>query len=189
MKYYGLKPLLYAAVVLLFAGTAAAQEQTPPTGKKYRAYLVSNAHFDTQWRWDVQRSIEEFLLNTLDQNFRLLEDYPDYLINFEGAVKYAWAKEYYPERYGRLKKYVAEGRWHLTGSTWDATDPNVPSAESFFRNVLLGQEFFKAEFGQKATDIFLFRVRIYAAHDCCPLRADRVLDPEARLAHAAFPRG
>lgn len=31
----------------------------------------------------------------------------------------------------------------------------MPSAESFFRNVLLGQEFFKAEFGQKATDIFL----------------------------------
>ena len=155
MKHYGLKPLLCAAAVLLFAGTAQAQGQTPPAGKKYRAYLVSNAHFDTQWRWDVQRSIDEFLLNTLDQNFRLLEDYPDYLINFEGAVKYAWAKEYYPERYERLKKYVAEGRWHLTGSTWDATDPNVPSAESFFRNVLLGQEFFKSEFGRKATDIFL----------------------------------
>ena len=44
----------------------------------------------------------------------LLEKYPHYVFNFEGAVKYAWAKEYYPERYERLKKYVAEGRWHLT---------------------------------------------------------------------------
>ena len=154
MKHYGLKPFFCAAAVMLFAGTAQqAQGQAP--AKKYRAYLVSNAHFDTQWRWDVQRSIDEFLLNTLDQNFQLLEDYPGYLFNFEGAVKYAWAKEYYPERYERLKKYVAEDRWHLTGSTWDATDPNVPSAESFFRNVLLGQEFFKSEFGRKATDIFL----------------------------------
>ena len=133
MKHYGLKPFCCAAAVMLFAGTAQqAQGQAP--AKKYRAYLVSNAHFDTQWRWDVQRSIDEFLLNTLDQNFQLLEDYPGYLFNFEGAVKYAWAKEYYPERYERLKKYVAEDRWHLTGSTWDATDPNVPSAESFLRN-------------------------------------------------------
>lgn len=24
-----------------------------------KAYLVSNAHFDSQWNWDVQRSIRE----------------------------------------------------------------------------------------------------------------------------------
>ena len=35
----------------------------------------------------------------------------------------------------------------------------------------------------------LFRLRIYAAHDCRPLRADRVLDPETQMAHAAFLRG
>ena len=142
---------------ICFLSTVSAQErgEEATSGKRYRAYLVSNAHFDTQWRWDVQRSIDEFLLNTLDQNFSLLEAYPDYIFNFEGAVKYAWAKEYYPDRFERLKKYVAEGRWHLTGSTWDATDPNVPSPESFFRNILLGQEFFKKEFGRKSTDIFL----------------------------------
>ena len=52
MKHYGLKPFFCAAAVMLFAGTAQqAQGQAP--AKKYRAYLVSNAHFDTQWRWDV----------------------------------------------------------------------------------------------------------------------------------------
>ena len=57
MKHYGLKPFFCAAAVMLFAGTAQqAQGQAP--AKKYRAYLVSNAHFDTQWRWDVQRSID-----------------------------------------------------------------------------------------------------------------------------------
>lgn len=153
MKNYKVKFACSVAVALLCATVLGVQAQE--NGKKYKGYLVSNAHFDTQWRWDVQRSIDEFLLNTLDQNFKLLEEYPRYMFNFEGAIKYAWAKEYYPERYERVKKYVADERWHLTGSTWDATDPNVPSAESFFRNVLLGQEFFKAEFGKKSTDIFL----------------------------------
>ena len=147
--------LCIAGICSLFTAFAQERSEEAPSKKRYRAYIVSNAHFDTQWRWDVQRSIDEFLLNTLDQNFSLLEAYPDYIFNFEGAVKYAWAKEYYPDRFERLKKYVSDGRWHLTGSTWDATDPNVPSPESFFRNILLGQEFFKKEFGRKSTDIFL----------------------------------
>ena len=81
--------------------------------------------------------------------------YPNYVFNFEGAVKYNWMKEYYPLEYERIKKYIQEGRWHISGSTWDATDTNIPSPESFFKNILLGQMFYKNEFGVKSTDIFL----------------------------------
>lgn len=95
--------LCIAGICSLFTAFAQERSEEAPSKKRYRAYLVSNAHFDTQWRWDVQRSIDEFLLNTLDQNFSLLEAYPDYIFNFEGAVKYAWAKEYYPDRFERLK--------------------------------------------------------------------------------------
>lgn len=123
--------------------------------KKYKAYLVSNAHFDTQWSWDVQRSINEYLRNTMDQNFVLFEKYPDYIFNFEGGIKYSWMKEYYPERYNRVKEYIRQGRWHVSGSSWDATDTNLPSPESFFRNILLGQEFYRKEFGVQSKDIFL----------------------------------
>ena len=120
-----------------------------------KAYMVSNAHFDTQWLWTVQTSIDDYLYKTMVQNFWLMDKYPDYVFNFEGAVKYSWMKEYYPEEYERLKKYVKNGQWNITGSTWDATDPNMPSPESFFRNILLGQEFYKKEFGVKSNDIFL----------------------------------
>ena len=57
-------------------------------------HTIANAHFDTQWRWTVQQSIDEFLKNTLLQNFALFEKYPNYKFNFEGAIKYMWAKEY-----------------------------------------------------------------------------------------------
>jgi len=123
--------------------------------KGYKAYVVSNAHFDTQWNWDVQTSINQYVRNTLDQNFFLIETYPDYVFNFEGGIKYKWMKEYYPEKFKKLKEYIHQGRWHVTGSSWDATDSNIPSPESFFRNILLGQEFYKKEFGVQPKDIFL----------------------------------
>ena len=50
---------------------------------------------------------------------------------------------------------IDTGQWHIAGASWDANDPNMPSAESFFRNILLGQEFYKKEFGVRSTDIFL----------------------------------
>ncbi|KAA6336346.1 hypothetical protein EZS27_015488 [termite gut metagenome] len=122
---------------------------------QHKAYMVSNAHLDTQWLWTVQTSIDDYLYKTMVQNFWLMDKYPDYIFNFEGGVKYSWMKEYYPEEYKRLKQYVKSRQWNIAGSSWDATDPNMPSPESFFRNILLGQEFFKKEFGVKSNDIFL----------------------------------
>lgn len=142
------RTLLLGVALSLLAGSAAAQE-------KNKAYIVSNAHFDSQWNWDVQRSIADYIPKTLDQNLFLLAKYPDYVFNFEGGIKYYWMKEYYPHQYELIKKYIREGRWHVTGSTWDATDPNIPSVESFTRNVLYGQHFYRDEFGVEGTDIFL----------------------------------
>ena len=123
--------------------------------KPYKAYMVSNTHLDTQWLWTVQTTIDHYLYRTLTQNFWLIDHYPGYIFNFEGAVRYQWAKEYYPTEYERLKNYIKAGRWNISGSSWDSTDPNIPSPESFFRNLLYGQEFFKKEFGKKSNDIFL----------------------------------
>lgn len=123
--------------------------------KKGTVYMVSNAHFDTQWLWDVHSSIDVFLKRTLDQNLYLLDNYPDYIFNFEGGVKYEWMKEYWPLQYARVKNYISNGRWHISGASYDATDTNIPSPESFFRNILLGQNLYMREFGRKSTDIFL----------------------------------
>lgn len=120
-----------------------------------KAYMVSNAHLDTQWNWDVVTSIDQYVKNTLYQNLFLLKKYPNYIFNFEGGIKYYWMKEYYPEKYEELKKRIKEGRWHIAGSSWDATDAIVPSTESAIRNILLGQTFYRKEFDSEGTDIFL----------------------------------
>ena len=78
--------------------------------KKYKAYFVANAHLDTQWNWDLQTTISEYVLNTLEQNLFLLQRFPNYVFNFEGGIKYAWMKEYYPEKYELMKEYIRQGR-------------------------------------------------------------------------------
>ena len=120
-----------------------------------KAYMVANAHLDTQWNWDVQSTIRHHIKNTLTQNFLLFRQYPDYVFNFEGGVKYAWMKEYYPELYAELKQWVGRGRWHITGSSWDANETMVCSPEAWIRNILLGQTFYRQEFGKEGTDVFL----------------------------------
>ncbi|HKK21282.1 MAG TPA: glycoside hydrolase family 38 C-terminal domain-containing protein, partial [candidate division Zixibacteria bacterium] len=51
--------------------------------------------------------------------------------------------------------YIAEGRWHVTGSWVDAVDVNIPSFESLVRQTLYGNGFFKREFGKTSNDVFL----------------------------------
>lgn len=152
------KRVFLLTCVSLFV-TVGAQAQNVKPGEfapgTFKAYMVCDAHLDTQWLWDVKTSIDEYLPRTLFQNIYLMERYPEYVFNFEGAVKYKWMKEYYPMYYSKLKHFISTGQWHISGASWDANDPNMPSAESSFRNILLAQDFYKKEFGVKSTDIFL----------------------------------
>ncbi|MFQ5410876.1 MAG: glycoside hydrolase family 38 C-terminal domain-containing protein, partial [Phycisphaerae bacterium] len=118
-------------------------------------YCVGYAHLDTQWRWDFCKTIDQFILDTLDQNFERFEKYPGYVFNFTGSVRYQMMKEYYPKKYARLKEYIAAGRWFVSGSSVDEGDANVPSAESIIRHVLYGNEFFRREFGKESADFML----------------------------------
>ena len=145
--------LIAGAVMLAVAGGQLSAQTVAP--KKAKAYMVADAHLDTQWNWDIQTTIKDYVWNTLNQNLFLLNQYPDYIFNFEGGVKYAWMKEYYPREYELMKAFVKAGRWHVSGASWDATDTLVPSVESFIRNIMLGQEFYRKELGGESTDIFL----------------------------------
>ncbi len=143
-----------AALLLLVVPSYGDQSQ-PEVPPEKVLYCVGYAHLDTQWRWDYRKTIDQYLLDTLDQNFDRFEEFPGYVFNFTGSVRYQMVKEYYPERYARLKKYIADGRWCVSGSSVDEGDVNVPSAESVIRQVLYGNDFFRREFGKESADYML----------------------------------
>lgn len=118
-------------------------------------YTVGYAHLDTEWRWDYQETINDFIKATLDDNFRLLEKYKGYVFNFSGARRYKMMKEYYPEKYEKMKKFISQGRWFIAGSSVDECDVNIPSPESVIRQVLYGNNYFRSEFGKESVDFML----------------------------------
>lgn len=148
--------VLFTSLWLAASGMIQAQEVANDShAEKLKAYVVADAHLDTQWNWDIQTTIRQYVWNTLNQNLFLLRKYPEYVFNFEGAVKYSWMKEYFPTQYQEMKQRVKEGRWHVSGSGWDANDVLVPSSESLIRNILYGQHFYRTELNTESTDIFL----------------------------------
>jgi alpha-mannosidase len=50
---------------------------------------------------------------------------------------------------------VAAGRWFPAGSSMEESDVNSPSAESIFRQVLYGNEFFRHDFGKASAEYML----------------------------------
>ena len=56
------KKVIAVALALVLAGGGYAQNDA--SGKKVKAYMVSDAHLDTQWNWDIQttynRQIKKF---------------------------------------------------------------------------------------------------------------------------------
>ncbi len=123
-------------------------------GKK-KIYTIATAHLDTVWSWDLEESIDQYIDDTFEQNFYLLEKYPTYKFNFEGSYRYELMEEYYPELFNKMKEYISQGRWNVCGSAFENGDVNVPSPEALFRNILIGNSYFRNKFGKTSYDIFL----------------------------------
>ncbi|MBQ9228528.1 MAG: alpha-mannosidase [Eubacterium sp.] len=120
-----------------------------------RIYTVATSHLDTVWRWELPKTIDVFLPDTLEKNFALLEKYPHYRFNFEGAFRYELIEEYYPEAFRMIQEYAAQGRWLPSGSAYENGDVNIPSPEAILRNFLYGNRYFQEKLGKTSTDIFL----------------------------------
>jgi alpha-mannosidase len=157
-------PLLL--ICLVVSAYPQSQSPRPATKTKLAAiapdltrqptlYVVGYAHLDTEWRWEYPQVIREYLPKTMRENFDLFERYPHYIFNFSGANRYRLMKEYYPADYQRLQKYVAAGRWFPAGSSMEESDVNSPSAESIFRQILYGNEYFRHDFHKASAEYML----------------------------------
>ena len=120
-----------------------------------KIFTVATAHLDTVWRWELAKTIEEFIPNTIEKNFDLIEKYPNYRFNFEGAFRYALIEEYYPFAFEELKEHIKNSRWNVSGSMYENSDVNIPSPEAIFRNINFGNRYFEKKFGKKCKDLYL----------------------------------
>ncbi len=144
---------------LVFSAAVSAQpimkRQNYDISKDRVLYTIGYAHLDTEWNWEYPTTINQYIRNTMEDNFKLFEKYPDYVFNFTGSRRYKMMKEYYPESYKRVTDYIRQGRWYVSGSSVDEGEVNISSSESVLRQVLYGNLFFKREFNKESVDYML----------------------------------
>lgn len=154
-----MKKTFLLSISLVFMLTAFCQKMSVKENynisKDRVLYTVGYAHLDTEWNWDYPTTINEYILNTMTENFVLFEKYPNYVFNFTGSRRYNMMKEYYPELFKKVQAYVKKGRWKVSGSSVDEGEVNISSSESVVRQILYGNNFFRKEFGTESADYML----------------------------------
>jgi alpha-mannosidase len=108
---------------------------------------IGHAHIDTAWLWPLAETVRK-CYRTFATAVRYMDQYPEYKFVCSQAQQYAWMKAQQPALYAKIKRQVAAGRFIPAGGTWIEPDCNIPSGESLVRQFLVGQRFFKKEFGR-----------------------------------------
>jgi len=134
---------------LLAACWGGSGESSIPT-----AVAVGHAHIDTAWLWPLSETIRK-CARTFASQLRLIEQYPGYVFGASQPQHYVFIKEHYPELYDRIRSAVELGQWDVQGAMWVEADCNIISGESMIRQVLLGKNFFRDEFGVDVDNLWL----------------------------------
>lgn len=71
----------------------------------------------------------------------------DFLFISSAAQYYEWVEMSDPAMFAEIQQRVTERRWGIVGGWWIQPDCNIPSGESFVRQALYAQRYFKAKFG------------------------------------------
>ncbi|WP_340025858.1 alpha-mannosidase [Paenibacillus sp. FSL K6-1096] len=125
----------------------AASVERPAGLNPGTMHMVGQSHIDVAWLWPVRETVRK-VSRTFSTVCTLMDKYPDFRYSQSQPQLYAFAKEHYPELYGRIKERIAEGRWELVGGMWVEPDLNIPGGESLVRQMLYGQGFYMKEFGK-----------------------------------------
>lgn len=132
------------------------------TGDGTTAVCVGHTHIDIAWLWTLDQTAEK-AQHSFATVLALLDRYPEFVFMCSQPQLFEYVKEQDPELYGRIKRYVAEGRIEPEGAMWVEADCNLPSGESLVRQIQYGKRFFRDEFGIDSRILWLPDVFGYSA--------------------------
>ena len=115
---------------------------------------IGHSHIDVEWLWPLRETVRKVGRTFASQIFNMSR-YPEFKYGSSQAQLYELCKQNYPALYKKVKKAVADGRWEVQGGMWVEADCNIPSGESLVRQCLVGQRFFKDEFGVVPRNLWL----------------------------------
>lgn len=118
-------------------------------------HLICNAHLDPVWLWEWEEGASA-AISTFRTAANLCEEFGAFIFNHNEVILYDWVEQYEPILFARIQRLVKEGRWHIMGGWYLQPDCNMPSGESFVRQILLGRRYFATKFGVRPTTAINF---------------------------------
>jgi alpha-mannosidase len=118
-------------------------------------HLVCQAHLDPIWLWEWEEGAAE-AISTFRTAADLCEEFDGFVFNHNEVILYEWVEEYEPALFSRIQRLVREGKWHIMGGWFLQPDCNMPSGESFVRQILAGRRYFGEKFGVRPTTAINF---------------------------------
>lgn len=125
----------------------AALYQKPRPADGCTAYCVGHTHLDLAWLWTMEDSRRKGV-RTFAHQLELMERYPFYTFVCTQPALYQFVEQRQPQLFRQVQARAAEGRWEPEGAMWVEPDCNIPSGESFVRQLLLGKGYFQEKFGK-----------------------------------------
>ena len=122
---------------------------------KKTIHLVCNAHLDPVWLWEWEEGAAE-AISTFRTAAELCDEFAGFVFCHNEAVLYQWVEEYEPALFARIQRLVKAKRWHIMGGWFLQPDCNMPSGESFVRQILAGRTYFRERFGVEPTTTINF---------------------------------
>ncbi len=107
-------------------------------------HLICNAHLDPIWQWTEDEGAFA-ALSTFRSAVMLAEEY-DYIFCHNEVLIYRYIERYDPVLFQKIKDLVRTGKWHIMGGWYLQPDCNMPSGESFVRQILVGRRYFMEQF-------------------------------------------
>ncbi|SEB53775.1 alpha-mannosidase [Paenibacillus sp. GP183] len=117
--------------------------------KHQKFHMIGNAHLDPVWLWQWQEGFQETKA-TFRSALDRMKEFPDFIFTSSSAAYYEWVEDNDPKMFEEIKVRVKEGRWQIVGGWWIQPDCNIPGGESFVRQGLYGQRYFKEKLGVTA---------------------------------------
>jgi len=136
-------------VRVLVGGMVCAAEppaSAPATAAKLAFWLIPHTH----WEGAVFKTREEYLemgLPNILTAVRLLKEHPNYRFVLDQVAYFRPFLERYPEEAVAFRKFVADGRLQIVGGLNIMPDDNMPSGESFVRQMLYAKGYCRQALG------------------------------------------
>ncbi|RPH91748.1 MAG: alpha-mannosidase, partial [Chroococcales cyanobacterium metabat2.561] len=115
--------------------------------KERSFHLLGHAHLDLAWLWPLAETWQ-VAKNTFISVLNLQKDFPALIFGHSSPLIYEWIEKHHPDLFQAILEAYKGQSWELLGGMWVEPEVNLISGESLFRQLLYGQQYFQAKFGQ-----------------------------------------